>query len=158
MLKYKEEYKLDKPETIGETDYTFDLDNYREWLEEQLTECRKQQQVKNNDLLHSVSERFSKIEKDAKVDAEAYAVLCDSEDYGEGIRRGVMYGIDYVKKRLFNADEILRLFIVNKDIEKAIRLLKLEVKHYETCSPDALTGIKVRLEELETAVKNCSKH
>ena len=53
--------------------------------------------------LHSVSERFSKIEKDAKVDAEAYAVLCDSEDYGEGIRRGVMYGIDYVKKRLFNA-------------------------------------------------------
>jgi hypothetical protein len=45
---------------------------------------------------------------------------------------------------------------MNKDIEKAIRLLKQEVKHYETCSPDALTGIKVRLEELETAVKNCS--
>ena len=69
-------------------------DQYVKWLEKQ---------VKNNDLLHSVSERFSKIEKDAKVDAEAYAVLCDSEDYGEGIRRGVMYGIDYVKKRLFNA-------------------------------------------------------
>ena len=47
MWKYKEEYKLDKPETIGETDYTFDLDNYREWLEEQLTECRKQLSIAN---------------------------------------------------------------------------------------------------------------
>lgn len=45
---------------------------------------------------------------------------------------------------------------MNKDIEKAIRLLKREVKYYETSSPDALTGIKVRLEELETVVKNCS--
>lgn len=47
MWKYKEEYKLDRPETIGETDYTFDLDNYREWLEEQLTECRKQLSIAN---------------------------------------------------------------------------------------------------------------
>lgn len=47
MWKYKEEYKLDKPETIGETDYTFDLDNYREWLEEQLTKCRKQLSIAN---------------------------------------------------------------------------------------------------------------
>lgn len=47
MWKYKEEYKLDKPETIGETDYTFDLDNYREWLEEQLTGCRKQLSIAN---------------------------------------------------------------------------------------------------------------
>lgn len=47
MWKYKEEYKLDRPETIGETDYTFDLDNYREWLEGQLTECRKQLSIAN---------------------------------------------------------------------------------------------------------------
>jgi len=46
-LKYKEEYKLDRPETIGETDHTFDLDNYREWLEERLTECRKQLSMAN---------------------------------------------------------------------------------------------------------------
>ena len=47
MWKYKEEYKLDRPETIGEKDYTFDLDNYREWLELQLTECRKQLSIAN---------------------------------------------------------------------------------------------------------------
>jgi hypothetical protein len=47
MWKYKKEYKLDRPETIGETDYTFDLDNYREWLEGQLTEYRKQLSIAN---------------------------------------------------------------------------------------------------------------
>lgn len=47
MWKYKEEYKLDKSETIGETDHTFDLENYLEWLEEQLTECRKQLSIAN---------------------------------------------------------------------------------------------------------------
>lgn len=42
MWKYELEYRIDKPETEGETDKHFDLDNYKDWLEEQLTECRKQ--------------------------------------------------------------------------------------------------------------------
>ena len=42
MWKYEQEFRIDKPETVGETDNHFDLDNYKDWLEEQLTECRKQ--------------------------------------------------------------------------------------------------------------------
>lgn len=40
--KFEEEFRLDKPETIGETDRHFDLDNYKDWLEFQLAESRKQ--------------------------------------------------------------------------------------------------------------------
>lgn len=40
--KFGEEFRLDKPETIGETDRHFDLDNYKDWLEFQLAEARKQ--------------------------------------------------------------------------------------------------------------------
>lgn len=40
--KFEEEFRLDKPETIGETDRHFDLDNYKDWLEFQLAEARKQ--------------------------------------------------------------------------------------------------------------------
>jgi hypothetical protein len=42
MWKYELEYRIDKPGTVGETDKHFDLDNYKDWLEEQLTNCRKQ--------------------------------------------------------------------------------------------------------------------
>jgi hypothetical protein len=42
MWKYEQEFRIDKPETDGETDKHFDLDNYKDWLEEQLTDCRKQ--------------------------------------------------------------------------------------------------------------------
>lgn len=42
MWKYEQEFRIDKPETAGETDKHFDLDNYKDWLEEQLTDCRKQ--------------------------------------------------------------------------------------------------------------------
>ena len=42
MWKYEQEFRIDKPETEGETDKHFDLDNYKDWLEEQLTDCRKQ--------------------------------------------------------------------------------------------------------------------
>jgi hypothetical protein len=42
MWKYEQEFRIDKPETEGEQDKHFDLDNYKDWLEEQLTECRKQ--------------------------------------------------------------------------------------------------------------------
>ena len=40
--KFEKEFRLDKPETIGETDRHFDLDNYKDWLELQLSEARKQ--------------------------------------------------------------------------------------------------------------------
>lgn len=45
MWKYEQEFRIDKPETIGETDKSFDLDNYKDWLEEQLTEYRKQSPI-----------------------------------------------------------------------------------------------------------------
>lgn len=39
---FEEEFRLDHPETVGETDRHFDIDNYKDWLEAQLTEARKQ--------------------------------------------------------------------------------------------------------------------
>ena len=51
--KFEKEFRLDKPETIGETDRHFDLDNYKDWLEYQLAEARKQLNlfaVSNNEV------------------------------------------------------------------------------------------------------------
>jgi hypothetical protein len=39
---FGEEFRLDHPETVGETDRHFDLYNYKDWLEAQLIEARKQ--------------------------------------------------------------------------------------------------------------------
>jgi hypothetical protein len=39
---FEEEFRLDHPETVGETDRHFDLNNYKDWLEVQLIEARKQ--------------------------------------------------------------------------------------------------------------------
>ena len=39
---FEEEFRLDHPETVGETDIQFDLENYKVWLEAQLIEARKQ--------------------------------------------------------------------------------------------------------------------
>ena len=39
---FEEEFRLDHPEMVGETDRHFDLDNYKDWLEAQLIETRKQ--------------------------------------------------------------------------------------------------------------------
>lgn len=39
---FEEEFRLDHPETVGETDIHFDLGNYKDWLEAQLIEARKQ--------------------------------------------------------------------------------------------------------------------
>jgi len=52
--KFEKEFRLDKPETIGETDRHFDLDNYKDWLEYQLAEARKQLNlfaVSNNEVV-----------------------------------------------------------------------------------------------------------
>lgn len=40
MWKYEQEFRIDKPETVGETDKHFDLDNYKDWLEEQIQALR----------------------------------------------------------------------------------------------------------------------
>jgi hypothetical protein len=42
MWKFEQEFRLDKPETVGETDREFDASNYIDWLELQLLETRKQ--------------------------------------------------------------------------------------------------------------------
>lgn len=39
---FEEEFRLDHPETVGEKDRHFDLNNYKDWLEAQLIEARKQ--------------------------------------------------------------------------------------------------------------------
>lgn len=44
---FEEEFRLDHPETVGETDSHFDLDNYKDWLEAQLIEARKQLALHN---------------------------------------------------------------------------------------------------------------
>lgn len=44
---FEEEFRLDHPETVGETDSHFDLDNYKDWLETQLIEARKQLSIAN---------------------------------------------------------------------------------------------------------------
>ena len=53
MWRYEQEFRIDKPETEGETDKHFDLDNYKDWIEEQLTNCRKQLSI------HIVSKSFT---------------------------------------------------------------------------------------------------
>ena len=39
MFKFEKQFRRDKPETIGETDSIFDLDNYKDWLDEKLQNC-----------------------------------------------------------------------------------------------------------------------
>lgn len=36
MFTFEKQFRRDKPETMGETDSIFDLDNYKDWLEEKL--------------------------------------------------------------------------------------------------------------------------
>ena len=36
MYKYEEQFRAENPQTIGETDKSFDLDNYKDWLEKKL--------------------------------------------------------------------------------------------------------------------------
>ena len=36
MYKYEEQFRAENPQTIGEIDRQFDLDNYKDWLEKKL--------------------------------------------------------------------------------------------------------------------------
>ena len=39
MYRFEKQFRLEKPETVGETDSHFDLDNYKDWLEEKLIQA-----------------------------------------------------------------------------------------------------------------------
>lgn len=45
--KFEQEFRKDNPQTIGETDKHFDLDNYKDWLESKLSEALKPHQSKS---------------------------------------------------------------------------------------------------------------
>lgn len=36
MYQFEKQFRLEKPETIGEEDSVFDLENYKDWLEQKL--------------------------------------------------------------------------------------------------------------------------
>lgn len=55
--KFEEEFRRDKPETVGETDSHFDLDNYKDWLEAKLTEARSSRVV-SKEVLLDISKSF----------------------------------------------------------------------------------------------------
>jgi len=38
MFKYEKEFRKDNPQTVGETDKHYDLDNYKDWLKTRLTQ------------------------------------------------------------------------------------------------------------------------
>lgn len=56
---FEEEFRLDHPETVGETDSHFDLDNYKDWLEAQLAEARKK--LTTHDVVVSLLERAASL-------------------------------------------------------------------------------------------------
>lgn len=81
---FEEEFRLDNPETVGETDSHFDLDNYKDWLEAQLIEARKQLALYNvvgqSEQLNAFMDYCNKIEP---VWAEEFRAWI--EDYVEGV-------------------------------------------------------------------------
>ena len=36
MYQFEKQFRLEKPETIGEEDSVFDLENYKDWIEQKL--------------------------------------------------------------------------------------------------------------------------
>lgn len=38
-FKYEKQFRKENPQTIGEVDAIFDLDNYKDWLEEKIEDC-----------------------------------------------------------------------------------------------------------------------
>jgi hypothetical protein len=75
---FEEEFRLDHPETVGETDRHFDLDNYKDWLEAQLIETRKQL------ALYNVVGRSEQLQPDEEANrckrCQCYGCVCDALD------------------------------------------------------------------------------
>jgi hypothetical protein len=50
MYKYEEQFRVENPQTIGETDQQFDLSNYKDWLERKLEDATKKLIENNEDM------------------------------------------------------------------------------------------------------------
>ena len=51
MWKFEEQFRKDNPQTIGETDKHFDLDNYKDWLEKKVSQVEPEVMLKLADIL-----------------------------------------------------------------------------------------------------------
>lgn len=63
MFVFEKQFRREKPETIGETDSVFDLDNYKDWLEEKLS------------LYVKVMEDVSRVSRSADLDESKTGLL-----------------------------------------------------------------------------------
>lgn len=63
MFVFEKQFRREKPETIGETDSVFDLDNYKDWLEEKLS------------LSVKVMEDVSRVSRSADLDESKTGLL-----------------------------------------------------------------------------------
>lgn len=57
MWKFEEQFRKDNPQTIGEADKHFDLDNYKDWLENKLEKLSVVRNDKNGNPI-KVGQRF----------------------------------------------------------------------------------------------------
>jgi len=55
-MKYEKQFRIDHPETVGETDSHFDLDNYKDWLEARLDTAEKLLKELHSNVLYRISE------------------------------------------------------------------------------------------------------
>jgi ferric-dicitrate binding protein FerR (iron transport regulator) len=55
MYQFEKQFRLENPQTVGETDSHFDLDNYKDWLEQKLIASN----VALNDLVFQVNQYAS---------------------------------------------------------------------------------------------------
>jgi len=60
MWKYDKEFRTAHPETIGETDKQFDLDNYKDWLEQQVEKLFAIPVVNNSSFKLTIDDGFCK--------------------------------------------------------------------------------------------------
>ena len=73
-MKYEKQFRKDNPKTIGESDHTFDLSNYKDWLDKQHSQLLKQ----NNEMIAFLNK--------INYDYEAFSDL-NSHGYGEELEK-----------------------------------------------------------------------
>lgn len=87
--KFENEFRADNPETIGETDKEFDLDNYKDWLEQKLVKLFAIQDVNQqrellaiaalDKIAHPIKYLQSEAEKDG-VELDGYTAIQIAQD------------------------------------------------------------------------------
>ena len=97
MWKYELEYRIDKPETEGETDKHFDLDNYKDWLEEQLTNCRKHENEQMHQDIRFLAERQLKAGSVSFTGERETGISSNSIV-------AIIYGLEPLEKQRFPSD------------------------------------------------------